>query len=418
MATLTIDVSDFGAASHPDDFVTLWSPIFRRVGTTSKLVSTAPRRVYLTAGKASVDVEPGPLAVEMHCRNVADSAVREFNVPDGGGSLAELVEAYTDYEAPVVSRVHADLLAAIEAANEAAQSASDAAASVEVIGGAQAVMSAKSEAEAAASAAAQSASDAAQSASESSGSASDARGWANAAATSASNAASSAYTASSKATAAATSATNAKTSETNAASSESNAASSASDAMGWADSAAMSASNAATSATNARTSETNAASSASAASGSAAAAAQSASDAQAAVQAASGVPDATASTVVKRDASARAKFADPYDAQDAATKGYADNLVDWNNTLQHRLWGHVPYLTDGDISVNKVWLSDQGDFAASKVYVNNYVDASIIAAPKMHVWDGSGTWTAPSTAGPNDTVLNTATGEIYSVKVV
>lgn len=189
MATLTIDVSDFGAASHPDDFVTLWSPIFRRVGTTSKLVSTAPRRVYLTAGKASVDVEPGPLAVEMHCRNVADSAVREFNVPDGGGSLAELVEAYTDYEAPVVSRVHADLLAAIEAANEAAQSASDAAASVEVIGGAQAVMSAKSEAEAAASAAASSASDAAQSAQESATSASAAKTSETNAATSATNAA-------------------------------------------------------------------------------------------------------------------------------------------------------------------------------------------------------------------------------------
>ena len=415
MATLTIDISDFGAASHPDDFVTLWSPIFRRVGTTSKLVSTAPRRVYLASGKASVDVEPGPLAVEMHCRNVVDSSVREFNVPDGGGSLAELVEAYSEYEAPVVSRVHADLLAAIEAANAAAQSASDAAESVEVIGGAQAVLDARDAASSSASAAAQSASDAASSASDASDSASAASG-------SATNAADSA-------SAAATSASNAATSESNSASSASTASSkataadtSATNAASSASAAATSASNAKTSETNAKTSETNAAGSASAASGSASAAAQSASDAQvAAAQAASGVPDATASVKGKiklaGDLGGTADAPTVPGLANKANVGHTHASVDVPNTPEIGEWagfGRKAVTTWGS-----GWFSILSDpTAADHPARKNYVDASIIACPKMHVWNGSGSWVAPPTAGPNDSVLNTSTGEIYSVKVV
>lgn len=47
-----------------------------------------------------------------------------------------------------------------------------------------------------------------------------------------------------------------------------------------------------------------------------------------------------------------------------------------------------------------------------------WVEAQLRASPKLHVWDGSGSWAAPSSAGPNDAVLNTATGEIHSVQEV
>lgn len=47
-----------------------------------------------------------------------------------------------------------------------------------------------------------------------------------------------------------------------------------------------------------------------------------------------------------------------------------------------------------------------------------YVDKAVKDAPKMHVWDGKGTWKPPASAGVNDTVLNTAKGEIYAVQDV
>jgi hypothetical protein len=80
------------------------------------------------------------------------------------------------------------------------------------------------------------------------------------------------------------------------------------------------------------------------------------------------VSTATASMVMKRDSAGRAQVADPAVAADASTK--------------------------------------------------NYVDTSIINSPKLHTWDGSGSWVAPANAGPNDLVLNTSTQEIFSVKVV
>lgn len=76
----------------------------------------------------------------------------------------------------------------------------------------------------------------------------------------------------------------------------------------------------------------------------------------------------TASMVMKRDGAGRASVADPAKAGDVSTK--------------------------------------------------NYVDVSIINAPKLHTWDGTGSWVAPANAGPNDLVLNTATKEIFSVQVV
>lgn len=124
--SLTIDIGDFGAESHPDDYVILYAPVFRESAERSGgLVSTAPRRVYLTGGKAAVEVEPGPLAVEFCVRNIKDSSTREFVVPAGGGSLGSLLAASLDYEPVVVTR----LQELIDSARDAAERLSGAAAS-------------------------------------------------------------------------------------------------------------------------------------------------------------------------------------------------------------------------------------------------------------------------------------------------
>lgn len=126
--TLTIDIGDFGAESHPDDYVILYAPVFRESAERSGgLVSTAPRRVYLTGGKAAVEVEPGPLAVEFCVRNIKDSSTREFVVPAGGGSLGSLLAASLDYEPVVVTR----LQELIDSARDAAERLSGAALSSE-----------------------------------------------------------------------------------------------------------------------------------------------------------------------------------------------------------------------------------------------------------------------------------------------
>lgn len=126
--TLTIDIGDFGAESHPDDYVILYAPVFRESAERSGgLVSTAPRRVYLTGGKAAVEVEPGPLAVEFCVRNIKDSSTREFVVPAGGGSLGTLLAASLDYEPVVVTR----LQELIDSARDAAERLSGAALSSE-----------------------------------------------------------------------------------------------------------------------------------------------------------------------------------------------------------------------------------------------------------------------------------------------
>ena len=48
--------------------------------------------------------------------------------------------------------------------------------------------------------------------------------------------------------------------------------------------------------------------------------------------------------------------------------------------------------------------------------IDQRAGALVREAPKMHVWDGEGTWVAPAGAGPNDTVLNLSSGEIHSVE--
>ena len=126
MTTIIIAVGDFGAQSQPGDAVILSAPAFRESHSGATLVSTAPRRVELVDGSATVDgVEPGPLLVSFHCRNIRDSSPKQIIVPDSGTvALSELMRKTFNYTPPIVGNVG-------EAADGAAASAKASSASAE-----------------------------------------------------------------------------------------------------------------------------------------------------------------------------------------------------------------------------------------------------------------------------------------------
>lgn len=126
MTTVVINVGDFGAQSQPGDAVILAAPAFRESHSGTTLVSTAPRRVELVNGNATVDgVEPGPLLVAFHCRNIRDSSPKQVIVPDNGTvTLSELMRSTFNYTPPIVGNVG-------EAADNAAGSARSASTSAD-----------------------------------------------------------------------------------------------------------------------------------------------------------------------------------------------------------------------------------------------------------------------------------------------
>lgn len=119
MKTLSIDVADFGGKWHEDDFVYLYAPRLRgSAGTAGRVISTAKRREPLSRGKASIsNVEPGPLVVEFHCRNIRAGYRAEVVIPDGTGSvtLRSVMESQFTYSPPVVSAVQRSADKAAEA---------------------------------------------------------------------------------------------------------------------------------------------------------------------------------------------------------------------------------------------------------------------------------------------------------------
>lgn len=114
----------------------------------------------------------------------------------------------------------------------------------------------------------------------------------------------------------------------------------------------------------------------------------------------------TENVIVKRDSSGRAQVDTPSSAKDIVNKEYVDNLVDWNNTLQGKLWGHVPIFgSDNSISAEKVWIGSQGGYAASenevddKLAAQKHVSADVTDsqpagsaenADKLIKWGGDG----------------------------
>ena len=141
MRTLIIDLRDVGGKPHPEDYVLLQAPALRgSVESTGVIIMTAPVRVDLTDGKAEIQVEPGPLLVQIRTQSVRDSGPLEVVVPEGTGpvSLRTCIERSFQYRPAVESAVAADAdrayaawQGAITAERAAAQSAKAAAAAAE-----------------------------------------------------------------------------------------------------------------------------------------------------------------------------------------------------------------------------------------------------------------------------------------------
>lgn len=138
-----------------------------------------------------------------------------------------------------------------------------------------------------------------------------------------------------------------------------------------------------------------------------------------------------ASTLMRRTSSGRVSVAAPSEAANAANKQYVDQAVltkvDTTST-GNRLYGTnsggaqaqltyanaatantIPYRgTNGTLPVGA---PTSGEHATTKTYVDNKVDVR----PAMWLWNGEGTWTAPSGAVASDSVLNLKTGEIHTL---
>lgn len=126
MRQLTIDLTDLGGQSHPDDWVEIWAPEHR--GSTERpggIITTAQRIITLTDGTATIDVEPGPLYIQLNCRQIADNQARKIIIPEGEGpvTLRSVIEGTFTYDPPIVSVVQkaADAVAKAHQAVLAAQ---------------------------------------------------------------------------------------------------------------------------------------------------------------------------------------------------------------------------------------------------------------------------------------------------------
>lgn len=115
MRTLNINIADVGGVAEPGDEVVVWAPRVRgSAENTQAVVSTAPRYVALVAGKATIEVEPGPLMLQLRCRGFMDTAPRELTVPTGSGALTlrSLIDSTEVYTPPVMSSLQQLLLRA------------------------------------------------------------------------------------------------------------------------------------------------------------------------------------------------------------------------------------------------------------------------------------------------------------------
>ena len=111
MRTLIIDLRDVGGKPHPEDYVLLQAPALRgSADFTGSVIMTAPVHVDLTDGKAEVQVESGPLLVQIRTQSVRGSAPFEVVVPEGTGPVAlrTCMERSFQYRPSVESAVAAD----------------------------------------------------------------------------------------------------------------------------------------------------------------------------------------------------------------------------------------------------------------------------------------------------------------------
>jgi chemotaxis protein histidine kinase CheA len=95
MRNLSINLADVGGIPHEGDYVLLYAPRVRSSADASDgVVTTTPMKVTLSRGKATVQVEPGPLMVQLRCKGLRDMEPFEVIIPDGAGE-ARLVDVMT-----------------------------------------------------------------------------------------------------------------------------------------------------------------------------------------------------------------------------------------------------------------------------------------------------------------------------------
>lgn len=129
MTLVNIDLRNQGYETGPDDRVIFYSLLVREgeFGT----ISTAPVEVPLVDGKATVDLAPGPVGVQIIAGQVADTRVKEGRVPmEGPTTLNVVLTLFPEYS----DAVRASFLAAIRGAQDEALTRIDAEVSAAVDG--------------------------------------------------------------------------------------------------------------------------------------------------------------------------------------------------------------------------------------------------------------------------------------------
>ncbi|QGU03092.1 hypothetical protein CKALI_11240 [Corynebacterium kalinowskii] len=107
MTSIEISVLDFGMQSHEDDYVKIYSPVFRPTLDNGAVVSTAPQIVRLVNGKATIpNAQPGILAIEFYCRNIVNSRPVVVTVPNlPSVRLVDLMQSTYTWDAGVISAI-------------------------------------------------------------------------------------------------------------------------------------------------------------------------------------------------------------------------------------------------------------------------------------------------------------------------
>lgn len=127
MTLVNIDLRNQGYQTGPDDRVIFYSLLVREgeFGT----ISTAPVEVPLVDGKATVDLAPGPVGVQIIAGQVADTRVRIGEVPPSGPTTLSAVMMVTPAYTPALQ---AAMVSAVERAKEMALEQVDAEVSVAI----------------------------------------------------------------------------------------------------------------------------------------------------------------------------------------------------------------------------------------------------------------------------------------------
>lgn len=121
MTLVTINARDIAGGTGAVDRVDFWSPVHRAGSTAGSVVHTAVASVMLDDGEGEVELEPGPVSVQLWCQGVADTQPKRCVVPEEGPvTLLSLLEDDMTWEPHVVS----EMRQLVERAESAATSAS------------------------------------------------------------------------------------------------------------------------------------------------------------------------------------------------------------------------------------------------------------------------------------------------------